>query len=509
MDPFNIPWKFLDTFDSPNSVAHGTNTAAIVKPQPPKTFAQALTNICDIPLSQIPQPVVKGDRLAIEIPELYYEAGLEACKHNLHGRIIWPKGSTPLSVAALKVKLASIWKDLSKWGVISLGKGFFEFTFSSLEDVRRVRSVSSWNLNPGLLKLFAWTKDFNPRNQHHTSVQVWVRIYGLSQEYWHKNILFTIAGSIGTPICIDSVTAKPMHERTFGQFARVLVDVDLLQPLRYKLLVERKGFAFFVDLEYEHIPEFCLECKIIGHSVENCKRKYKTEEVMKNKEHQPKKKSNPGTKQVYVAIQDGDKQITNTIEGNHVEKEVINVEDEGNNIIQEAVAANGNARIPSPVQASPTLQVEDNNTMAILTPLSPRSIFKEQDQQLQLQLNQFDEEFSSQGSFVDATQIVENIHPPDRVPVGVTNPSSVEVNNPRPNANVLKDMNFLKESWANLAEAEENLVEANTASIQVVDDDNGFQVQLSKAQKKNQRKLTHASKDTYATRSKVPSKPFK
>jgi hypothetical protein len=300
-----------------------------------------------------------------------------------------------------------------------------------------------------------------------------------------------------------------MHERTFGQFARVLVDVDLLQPLRYKLLVERKGFAFFVDLEYEHIPEFCLECKIIGHSVENCKRKYKTEEVMKNKEHQPKKKSNPGTKQVYVAIQDGDKQITNTIEGNHVEKEVINVEDEGNNIIQEAVAANGNARIPSPVQASPTLQVEDNNTMAILTPLSPRSIFKEQDQQLQLQLNQFDEEFSSQGSFVDATQIVENIHPPDRVPVGVTNPSSVEVNNPRPNANVLKDMNFLKESWANLAEAEENLVEANTASIQVVDDDNGFQVQLSKAQKKNQRKLTHASKDTYATRSKVPSKPFK
>jgi hypothetical protein len=106
-----------------------------------------------------------------------------------------------------------------------------------------------------------------------------------------------------------------------------------------------------------------------------------------------------------------------------------------------------------------------------LTPSSPRSIFKEQDQQLQLQLNQFDEdeEFSSQGSFVDATQIVENIHPPDRVPVGVTNPSSVEVNNPRPNANVLKDMNFLKESWANLAEAEENLVEANTASIQVVD----------------------------------------
>jgi hypothetical protein len=53
----------------------------------------------------------------------------------------------------------------------------------------------------------------------------------LAQEYWHKSILFTIAGSLGTPICTDSVTAKPMHERTFGQFARVLVDIDISQPL--------------------------------------------------------------------------------------------------------------------------------------------------------------------------------------------------------------------------------------------------------------------------------------
>ena len=49
-----------------------------------------------------------------------------------------------------------------KWGVISLGKGFYEFTFSSLEDTRRVRSLNSVNLNPGFMKLFACTIDFNP-----------------------------------------------------------------------------------------------------------------------------------------------------------------------------------------------------------------------------------------------------------------------------------------------------------------------------------------------------------
>lgn len=207
MSSFQIPWKCLEITTEPIT----TKIAQENTPKVQKTFAQALNNsnnLCDIPTSQLPQPVVKGDRLAIEIPESIYEAGLEACKHNLHGRILWPKGSTPLSVVALKTKLSHVWKDLSRWGVISLGKGFFEFTFSSLEDVRRVRSAPSWNLNPGLLKLFAWTKDFNPKLQHNTSAQVWVKIYGLSQEYWHKNILFTIAGSLGTPICIDSVTAN-------------------------------------------------------------------------------------------------------------------------------------------------------------------------------------------------------------------------------------------------------------------------------------------------------------
>jgi hypothetical protein len=33
------------------------------------------------------------------------------------------------------------------------------------------------------LKLFAGSRDFNPKLQHNTSVQVWVKIFGLSQEY--------------------------------------------------------------------------------------------------------------------------------------------------------------------------------------------------------------------------------------------------------------------------------------------------------------------------------------
>ncbi|KAI5411899.1 hypothetical protein KIW84_056822 [Lathyrus oleraceus] len=70
-----------------------------------------------------------------------------------------------LTVIALKNKLAPLWKNLDKWGITSLGKGFYEFSFSSIDDVIRVRASASWNLASGTLKLFPWTKDFNPNLQ--------------------------------------------------------------------------------------------------------------------------------------------------------------------------------------------------------------------------------------------------------------------------------------------------------------------------------------------------------
>jgi len=47
--------------------------------------------------------------------------------------------------------------------------------------------------------------------------------------------------------------------------------MDVTQELRYKVLVERKRFAFFVDLDFENIPDYCTHCKKIGHFISICK----------------------------------------------------------------------------------------------------------------------------------------------------------------------------------------------------------------------------------------------
>jgi len=44
-----------------------------------KTFTRALSNVSDIPQSQLLKPCVKGVKMSIIISEEEYEAGLDAC----------------------------------------------------------------------------------------------------------------------------------------------------------------------------------------------------------------------------------------------------------------------------------------------------------------------------------------------------------------------------------------------------------------------------------------------
>lgn len=137
--------------------------------------------------------------------------------------------------------------------------------------MRRVRATGSICLNHGSLKLFVWTKGFNPALQNNTSAQVWVRFSGLCKEYWRSRILFAIASWVGTPICIDLAFAKSRIDRTFSHFVRVFIDMGLFLPLNHNILVEREGFSFFSNIEYENLLVFCRHCRKTGHVVQDCK----------------------------------------------------------------------------------------------------------------------------------------------------------------------------------------------------------------------------------------------
>jgi len=145
------PWPFLANVDTM------VNTAA-KPPEFGKSFAQALSNSGEIQLSQMPTKVVMGNSVRVKISQDEYEFGIVDCRCNLHGRLTLNKGDSPLTAQSLKQKLNNLWPNLHNWNLTPLGKGVFEFNFSSIEDMRKIWALSVVHLKPGLLRFSCWTR---------------------------------------------------------------------------------------------------------------------------------------------------------------------------------------------------------------------------------------------------------------------------------------------------------------------------------------------------------------
>jgi len=132
---FQIPWEFYKDQGSPFDKKIFFSFAIQAQK---KTFAQTLNNACNIPLSQLTPLCIKGELIFVQIPEDVYLVGLEDCINHLHGRIILAKGDKSLTHLDFCKKINISWNSLGPWRAIPLGKGFYEFAFYSLEDMRRV-----------------------------------------------------------------------------------------------------------------------------------------------------------------------------------------------------------------------------------------------------------------------------------------------------------------------------------------------------------------------------------
>lgn len=74
--------------------------------------------------------------------------------------------------------------------------------------------------------------------------------------------MFEIASDVDTPLIIDSGD----HNRLCGLYVHIQVDMDIFCHRFYKLLMEKEGFAFNVEVQYEWLSDFCTHCKHIGHN---------------------------------------------------------------------------------------------------------------------------------------------------------------------------------------------------------------------------------------------------
>ncbi|GAU22975.1 hypothetical protein TSUD_247190 [Trifolium subterraneum] len=166
------------------------------------------------------------------------------------------------------------------------------------------------------------------------------------------------------------------------------------------------------------------------------------------------------SKKVYVTTIDGRAQQSKLKEVINIEKEIINVEEAGENSPQHSPKdkePSQNVLIYSEPVLTPVNQVDHRQIDESV--LSPRTSFRAQDKQLEDELNanlgsdnDTDQALivttpNSKDSFVNATQVFSTT-------ASASSATAVLRQTPE---RVLKDMEFLKDSWANMAEADEGL----------------------------------------------------
>ncbi|XP_057789149.1 uncharacterized protein LOC131006012 [Salvia miltiorrhiza] len=149
-----------------------------------------------------------------------------------------------------------------------MGRGFYTLKFIDKEDKATAKRHVIWDLPAGSIRLRDWVRYFNPYKESSPLAQVWVRVYYLPVEFWHPEVLSGIGRWLGQPLKIDGMSI----DDEVAHFARILVEIDLSQPLPEFMTIDGGEYFFNIEFSYEYIPLYCTICKITGHSPDKCRR---------------------------------------------------------------------------------------------------------------------------------------------------------------------------------------------------------------------------------------------
>lgn len=86
--------------------------------------------------------------------------------------------------------------------------------------------------------------------------------------------MFSLAVVVGKPIQIDQATIN--KSRLSCARVKVIVDLRKENPKVIKMNIENKATgevrSNMVAIKYDYVPKYCFNCKIQGHSNEECRR---------------------------------------------------------------------------------------------------------------------------------------------------------------------------------------------------------------------------------------------
>lgn len=212
-----------------------------------------------------------AERRKIEVEEMGMS---ETTNHQALGRLLSERLAHP---DALERALGRLWCPLKGIECKALGENKFLITFLQASGMRKALEERPWVFSNELLVLAELDEEKSIDEIEFTHIPIWIRILKLPIGMMNKATGEAVGKEVGEFLEVEMEEGAVM----VNNFLRVKVRLDIRKPLMRGVTdqVGKDGREKWCPLIYEHLPDFCYTCGVIGHTEKICDKKLTKGEI--------------------------------------------------------------------------------------------------------------------------------------------------------------------------------------------------------------------------------------
>ncbi|CAA0815833.1 Unknown protein, partial [Striga hermonthica] len=205
----------------------------------------------------------KVENKIIVLGDADVRSDVEECHHSLFGRIVGDKRAS----LGIKKAMTQIWRLKSSLEVRELGANFFQFIFANVADLQKVEGGTNWIFENQFLILRRWEPGMNSSAKCFSELNLWVQVHNVPLNWMTAEVGLKI-GQIFKDVSNVVVTNLAYQG---GRLIKLLVTVDLNEPLPRCTSIRLGSQIVTVTFKYERLVNLCFYCGMIGHIEKSCK----------------------------------------------------------------------------------------------------------------------------------------------------------------------------------------------------------------------------------------------
>ncbi|CAA0841625.1 Unknown protein, partial [Striga hermonthica] len=202
----------------------------------------------------------------IDIAQTDIKLSAEECSRSLFGKII---GDRAASWIGVKRTMSNIWRLSQPMEIKELSPNFFQFIFQNKEDVQKVANGINWSFENQYLVLKEWRSGISSKHPCFNELNIWVQVNNVPLNWLSTEVGLKI-GKVFKHVKNVVLANSGNHG---GKFLRLLVTLNLEEPLPRLACIRLGEEVTKVGFKYEKLLNLCHYCGLIGHLDRSCSKR--------------------------------------------------------------------------------------------------------------------------------------------------------------------------------------------------------------------------------------------